>query len=143
MQGRAQEAIALIDRAWGPGSDPNFDRWAAVYNTLGDEVMLHLKPAEAADWYNKAARVAKRPIDVYNAHLGAGIVASLRRKGDLAARELEAAARVDNVSSDERAFARELLGDLATPLDGSAGVPEAVAAMNRLEADRPSKPGRN
>ncbi len=93
MRGRVQEAIALIDRAWGPGSDPNFDRWAAVYNTLGDEVMLNMKPAEAAEWYSKAGRVAKRPIDVYNAHLGAGFVASLQRKGDLAARELEAAAR--------------------------------------------------
>jgi len=135
--------VALIDRARGPGSDPNFDRWAAVYSTLGDEVMQHSKLAEAADWYNKAARVAKRPMDVYNARLGTGIVASSQRKGDLAARELEAAARVDEVSSNERAFARELLGNLAGPLDGSSGVPEAVAAMKRLEADRPSKPGRD
>ncbi len=41
MQGRVKEATALIDRAWGPGVDRNFDRWAAVYNTIGDEVMLY------------------------------------------------------------------------------------------------------
>ncbi len=64
-----------------------------------------------------------------------GATASCGRGG----RELEAAARVDEVSSNERAVARELLGNLASPLDGSAGVSEAVAAMKRLEADRPSK----
>jgi thioredoxin-related protein len=141
MQGRAKEAVALIDRARGPGSDPDFDRWAAVYSTLGDEVMQHLKLAKAADWYNKAARVAKRPIDVYNAHLGAGIVATLQRKGDLAARALEAAARVVGISGGERDFAKEQLGMLAKPLDGSAGVPEAVAAMKRLESEGPRKIG--
>jgi RNA polymerase sigma factor (sigma-70 family) len=133
MQGRVKEAVALIDRARGPGSDPDFDRWAAVYSTLGDEVMLHRKLAEAADWYNKAARVAKRPIDVYNAHLGVGLVASLQREGDLAAWELEAAARVVGVSGGERDFAKELLGMLAKPLDGSPGVPKAAAALKRLE----------
>jgi hypothetical protein len=98
MQGRVNEAVALIDRAWGPGADPNFDRWAAVYNTLGDTLMLpHLKLAEAAEWYTKAARVAKRPIDIYNARLGAGLVASIQRaRGVQAARELKAAAQVDD-----------------------------------------------
>jgi hypothetical protein len=98
MQGRVNDAVALIDRAWGPGADPNFDRWAAVYNTLGDTLMLpHLKLAEAAEWYTKAARVAKRPIDIYNARLGAGLVASIQRaRGVQAARELEAAAQVDD-----------------------------------------------
>jgi tetratricopeptide (TPR) repeat protein len=141
MQGRVEEAVALIGRAWGPGADPDFDRWAAVYNTLADEVMLRPKLDEAAEWYHKAARVAKRPIDVYNAHLGAGFVAGLQRNGDLAAREFEAAARVDGVPGNERDFARELLGILVKPLDGSAGVPEAAAALKRLESEGSSGPG--
>jgi tetratricopeptide (TPR) repeat protein len=135
MQGRSKEAAALIDRAWGAGADPNFDRWASVYNTLGDEVMLHMNLDEAAGWYQKAARVAKRPIDVFNAHLGAGFVAALRRKGDLAANELEVAARVDGVSDSERDFVKELLGHLVKPMDGSAAVPEAAAALRRLATE--------
>jgi hypothetical protein len=93
-----KEAVALIDRAWGPGADPNFDRWAAVYNTLGDTLMLpHLKLEEAAEWYTKAARVAKRPIDVYNTRQGARLVGAIQRaRGVQAARKLEAAARVDD-----------------------------------------------
>jgi hypothetical protein len=94
--------------------------------------MLRQKPREAAKWFDKAARVAKRPIDVYNARLGAGFVAILERNGDLAARELEAAARVAGVSNTEREFAKELLGSLAKPLDGSASVQEASAALLRL-----------
>ncbi len=106
-----------------------------MYNTLGDEVMLDLKMADAAAWYGKAARVAKRPIDVYDAHLGTGFVAGLESKGVLAARELEAAARVGGVSSTERDFAIELLGLLTKPKDGAAAVPEAAAALKRLEAE--------
>jgi thioredoxin-related protein len=139
MQGRVKEAVALIDRAWGAGADPNFDRWAAVYNTLGDEVMLHLKLEEASGWFDKAARVAKRPIDVYNAHAGGGFVAMMRNKADEAIRELEAAARVDGVSSTERDFAKELLGMLAKPPAGIAAVPEAAAALQRLQSESPKK----
>jgi hypothetical protein len=62
--------------------------------------------------YNKAARVAKRPIDVYNARLGAGYVAGLEGKRELAARELEAAARVAGIPISEQEFAKELLGML-------------------------------
>ena len=78
MQGRSQEAIELASRAAEIGKDPNFDRWAAVYNTIADEIMLRLPSSAAAEWYNKAARVAKRPIDVYNARLGAGFVAAMQ-----------------------------------------------------------------
>ena len=136
MQGRVEEATALIDRAWGAGADSNFDRWAAVYNTLGDTLILHQKLAEAAEWHSKAARVGKRPIDVYNARLGAGFVAAAQRKGELAARELEAAARVDGVSSREREFAKELLSNLV-----SAGVPEAAAVLERLKAENAKPSG--
>ncbi len=139
MQGRVKEAVTLIDRAWGPSADPNFDRWAAVYNTLGDEVMLHLKFEEASGWFDKATRVAKRPIDVYNAHAGGGFVAMLRNKADVAIRELEAAARVDGVSSTERDFAKELLGRLAKPAGGAAAVPGAAAALQRLQSESPKK----
>ena len=134
MQGRRKEAAELASKAMDASSDPNFDRWASVYNTLGDDVMLRQRPNEAARWFKKAARVAKRPIDFYNARLGAGVVAVLMRKGDLAARELEAAARVAEVSSSEREFAKELLGSLVKPMDGSASVPEASAALERLDA---------
>ena len=81
MRGRIKDATALIDRAWGPGADPAFDRWAAVYNALGIELMMRLRGREAADWFNKASGVAKRPIDVYNAHLGAGFAALLQTRG--------------------------------------------------------------
>ena len=134
MQGRSKEAIELASQTTDAHNDPNFDRWAAVYNTIADEVVLRLQLSAAAEWYNKAARVAKRPIDVYNARLGAGIVAMMQRKGDLAAKELEAAARVAGVSSSEREFARELLGQLVKPMDVSASVPEASAALRRLDA---------
>ena len=134
MQGRSKEAAELASKAMDASSDPNFDRWASVYNTLGDDVMLRQRPNEAARCFKQAARVAKRPIDVYNARLGAGVVAVLMRKGDLAARELEAAARVAEVSSSEREFAKELLGSLVKPMDGSASVPEASAALERLDA---------
>ena len=82
MRGRIKDAAALIDRAWGPGADPGFDRWAAVYNAIGIELMMRLRWREAAEWFHKAAGVAKRPIDVYNAHLGAGFAAMLQQKGD-------------------------------------------------------------
>jgi len=58
----------------------------------------------------------------------------LERKGDLAARELEAAARVAEVPSSEREFAKELLAFLVKPMDGSASVQEASAALGRLDA---------
>ncbi len=111
VRGRIKDAAALIDRAWGPGADPGFDRWAAVYNTLGIELMMRLQWHAASDWFHKAAGVAKRPIDVYNAHLGAGFAALLQTRGDLAAREFEAAARVDGVSGDEREFVRGVAAD--------------------------------
>jgi hypothetical protein len=136
-RGRIKDAAALIDRAWGPGADPNFDRWATVYNAIGIELMMRLRWREAAEWFHKAAGVAKRPIDVYNAHLGAGFAAMLQQKRAEAARELEAAARVgEGVSDGERAFAREWLGDLAR---GPGGSPEAVAALKRLDAERTRK----
>jgi hypothetical protein len=115
-RGRITDAAALIDRAWGPGADPGFDRWAAVYNALGIELLMRLRGHEAADWFKKAAGVAKRPIDVYNAHLGAGFAALLQTRGDLATRKFEAAARVDGVSSGERDFARGLATDQAKAL---------------------------
>jgi hypothetical protein len=116
IRGRIKDATALIDRAWGPGADPGFDRWAAVYNALGIELMMRLQGRAASDWFHKAAGVAKRPIDVYNAHLGAGFAAMLQIRGDLAAREFEAAARVDGVSVDERDFARGVAADPARAL---------------------------
>ncbi len=118
MRGRVKDVAALIDRAWGPAADPGFDRWAAVYNTLGIELMMRLRWSEAADWFHKAARVAKRPIDAYNAHLGAGFAAVLQNRGDLATRELEAAARVDGVSSGERDFVRSMAADPRRALKG-------------------------
>jgi thioredoxin-related protein len=151
MQGRVKEAIALVERAWGPGADRDFDRWAAVYDTIADEVAMNLKPGvdaseldveavggeavmlrrlgEAAGWYGKAARIAQRPIDAYNARLGAGWVAACQEQGGVAARELEAAARAAGVSRGARAFAEESLRELAEPPDG---VPEAAAALKRL-----------
>ncbi len=138
-RGRLKDAAALIDRAWGPVADPGFERWAAVYNAIGIELTMRLRWREAAEWFHKAAGVAKRPIDVYNAHLGGGFAAMLQKKGAEAARELEAAARVgEGVSDGERAFAREWLGDLAR---GPGGSPEAVAALKRLDAERTSKAG--
>ena len=137
MRGRIKDAAALIDRAWGPGADPGFDRWAAVYNAIGIELMMRLRWSEAAEWFHKAAGVAKRPIDVYNAHLGAGFAVMLQQKGAEAALELEVAARVGvGVSDGERAFARERLGDLAR---GPGGSQEAVAALKRLDAERTRK----
>jgi RNA polymerase sigma factor (sigma-70 family) len=141
IRGRVAEAAALIDRAWGPGADPQFDRWAAVYITLGEELIMRLKWGEAQEWFDKAARVAKRPIDVYNAGVGAGIVALFKGDGGRASRELDAAARVEGVSSRERDFAKEWLGLLRRPPGGAAAVPEAAAAPKRLEADRSRKPG--
>ena len=73
--------------------------------------------------------MAKRPIDVYNARIG-GLRCMLERKGDQAARELEAAARVDGVSSGEREFAKKLLSSLA-----SARAAEAAAVPARLNAE--------
>src|SRR5262249_30025580 len=98
-----------IDRAWGPGADPAFDRWAAVYNALGIELLMRLRWHEALDWFKKAAGVEKPPIDVYNAHLGAGFAAMLQTRGDLAA-------RVDGVSGDDRDFVRGVAADPARAL---------------------------
>ena len=134
MQGQIKNAIELASRAIDASADPEFDRWATVYNTLGYETMLRLKLGDAAEWYNKAARVAKRPVDLYSARLGAGFVAGIERKGDVAAKELEAAARVHGVANSEHDFAKELLGMLVKPLDGSAAVGEAAAALKRLDA---------
>jgi hypothetical protein len=116
IRGRIKDAAALIDRAWGPGADPGFDRWASVYNAIGIEFLMRLQWLPASGWFRKAAGVAKRPIDVYNAHLGAGFAALLPNLGDLAAREFEAAARVDGVSSGDRDFARRLATDSARAL---------------------------
>jgi hypothetical protein len=141
MQSRTKETTELADRAEDAHSDPALDRWAAVYNTLGDECMLRVRPNEAARWFTKAARVAKRPIDVYSARVGAGFVAALQRKGELAAQELEAAARISGVTSSEHDFAREVLSMLVKPLDDSATVGEAAAALKRLDAGGSPKPG--
>jgi RNA polymerase sigma factor (sigma-70 family) len=140
MQGQTKEAIELVGRAIDANADPIFDRWSTVYNTLGDELMLRIKLSEAAEWYNKAARVAKRPVDLYSARLGAGFVAALERKGDVAAKELEAAARVPGVARSELEFAKELLGMLVKPLDGSASVREAAVARARLDASSSRTP---
>ena len=121
MQGEIEQAIELAGRAHENSSAPNADRWAAVYNTLGDELLLRQKLSEAAEWYGKASRSARRPIDVYNARVGAAFIAALQRKTETAAVELEAAARISDLSSSERDFARELLGLLAKPVKSSDG----------------------
>jgi hypothetical protein len=139
MQGRTEEAAALVERAWGPGADPHFDRWAAVYNAIGCELMMHLKRQEALDWFGKAARTAKRPIDTYNAHLGAAFAAIFGNDAGRAIQEFEAAARVDGVPGDGREFAREWLGRLTKPPGGAPPVPEAGAAPKRLEPGGPTR----
>ena len=119
MQGRIKEAAALIDRAWGPGAGPGLRSLGrGLQHARRRAACCDLKLGEAAEWFNKAARVAKRPIDVYNARLGAGFVAMFQGEGGRASRELEAAARVDGVSSVERDFAKELLGRVAKPAGG-------------------------
>jgi hypothetical protein len=118
MRGRVKDAAALIERAWGPGADAGFDRWAAVYNAIGIELMMRLQWFAASGWFHKAAGVAKRPIDVYNAHLGAGFAALLQTRADLATREFEAAARADGISSGDRDLARLLATDPRTALNG-------------------------
>jgi RNA polymerase sigma factor (sigma-70 family) len=140
MQGRSKEAAELASGATDAGTDPKFDRWSSVFNTLGHELMHRQKLSEAALWFNKAARLAKRPIDVYNARLGSGFVALLERKADLAARELEAAARVAEVSNSERDFAKELLGPVVQPIDGTTSAKEASAALERLDPGGASTP---
>ncbi len=70
MQGQTKEAIQLASRAVDASADPEFDRWATVFNKLGDELTLRLKLSEAAEWYNRATRVAKRPVDLYTRQLG-------------------------------------------------------------------------
>ncbi len=77
---------------------------------------MRLQWFAASDWFHKAAGVAKRPIDAYNAHLGAGFAALLQTRAELAAREFEAAARVDGVSGDERDFVRGMAADPARAL---------------------------
>jgi hypothetical protein len=62
--------------------------------------------------------VAKRPIDVYNAHLGGGFAALLQTRADLATREFEAAARADGISRDDRDFALALATDPGRALNG-------------------------
>lgn len=133
MQGKEAEAAALIDRAWGPGVDRDFDRWAAVYNTLGMEAVMSVELDRAARWFGRASGVARRPIDVYNAHLGAGYTAMLRADIGSTVREWLAAGLVPGVSQDERAFVRELLGRFAKPVRGGAPVKEAAAAVERIE----------
>ena len=118
IRGRIKDAATLIERAGGPAADPNFDRWAAVYNALGIELMMRLQWRAASDWFHKAAGVAKRPIDVYNAHLGAGFAALLQMRADLATKEFEAAARAAGVSSGDRDLARLLATDPRTALNG-------------------------
>lgn len=138
MQGQEKEAAALVERAWGPGADPHFDRWAAVHNTLGIEAALRGNFSAAARCFDSAAAIAKRPIDVYNAHLGAGLMSLLQQNIGPAVRELTAAALVQGISSDEQVFARELLGRLVGPIKGAAAVNEA-AALERLRATASEK----
>jgi RNA polymerase sigma factor (sigma-70 family) len=141
IQGRSKEAIELARGAKDASGDPNVDRWAFVFNTLGHEIMWRQGLSEAALLFKKAARIAKRPIDVYNARLGAGFVGMLERRGNLAARELEAAARVAEVPSSEREFAKELLGSLVKPTDGTASVQEGSAELERPDAGGAKAPG--
>src|SRR5262249_30117486 len=103
------------------------------YNTIGCELMLHTKRREALDWFGKAARVAKRPIDAYNAHLGAGFAAIFGGDGGQAIRAFEAAARVDGVPGNGRGFAREWLGRLGRP-------PGGAAAPGPPDSKGPTKP---
>jgi hypothetical protein len=63
------------------------------------------------------------------------------RKGDVAARELEIAARVAEIPSGDRAFVREVLEQLVRPREGSPAVKETAAAQRRLEADGFRAPG--
>ena len=123
MRGRVAEAAALVDRAWGPGADPTFDRWVAVYNRLGGELILQSKWREAGEWFDKAARAAKRPIDVYNAHLGAGLAAIFQRDPDRASQELAAAALEDGLSTHERDFAKQWLDRMGRPAARTSRLP--------------------
>ena len=87
--------------------------------------------------FQRGGSCRETTIDVYNAWLGAGVVAALMRKGDLAARELEAAAGVAEVSSSEREFAKEVLGSLVQPMDGSAAAYQRLRL--RLQVKRHGK----
>ena len=142
MQGRTKEAIALINRAWGPAPIPDFDRWAAVYSTLGDEVMHALETGRG----RRLVQQGRRCGEAADRRLQCPPGRRLRRDRSSARATWPPGSwkpqrRVVGVAGGERDFAKELLGMLAKPLDGSAGVPEAVAAMKRLEADHSSQPG--
>ena len=111
MQGKLVEAAELAGRGKDAENDPNSDQWAVVYNAIGDEFLLRTKPSQAAEWYGKASRAAKRPVDVYLARVGAGLAAGFQGKTETTVKELEAAANAPGVAEDDREFARTLLND--------------------------------
>ena len=82
MQGRLKEAIDLATRARADRTDQAQDRWAAAYNVLGHELLFAMNLAQAGKWFEIAAQAAKRPIDHFNAHPGAGFTAALLRKAE-------------------------------------------------------------
>jgi RNA polymerase sigma factor (sigma-70 family) len=135
MQGGSTEAVTLAKSARAGRTDQASDGWAAAYTILGEQLLFGMKPAEAADWFGLAAQAAKRPVDRFNAHLDAGFAMAFQGKADVAARELEAAARVVELPRGDRAFAQERLEELATPRNSLPSVKEAVEALKRLEAD--------
>jgi hypothetical protein len=141
MQGGLKEAIELATPTRAGRTDQARDRWAAASNVLGHELLFAMKLVQAGEWFGIAAQAAKRPIDRFNAHLGAGFTAALLRQGDRAAGELEAAARVAGIPRGDRAFARELLEQLAQPREGAPAVKEAATALRRLEGDGWPAPG--
>ncbi|APW59121.1 sigma-70 family RNA polymerase sigma factor [Paludisphaera borealis] len=124
MQGELMEAGELAGRPHGKETDPTVDSWASVYNTIGDELLIRQKPAEAAEWYDKAGRTAKRPIDVYLARVGVGMTTAYQGKPEEAVKELEAAAGVVGVSGDEREFAQTLLKSLKADVKTRPSTPK-------------------
>ena len=141
MQSRIKEATELATRVINAGADPNFDRWATVYNTLGDEIMLCMKRAKPPSGTTRrpAWRNGRSTSTAPGWEQASWLASS--GKGDVAAKELEAAARVPGLAGSEHQFAKELLGMLVKPLDGSATVGEAAAALKRLDTDGSRTPG--
>lgn len=107
MRGDVEEAASLANRVEAAGQTG--DKWAAAYSMMGDWYYFKGKYQQAMESYQKSVRLAKSPLELFNGKFGVAMTLPYLGKLKETPGAWEDAAKVPELSSEERKIAEEML----------------------------------
>lgn len=107
MRGDVEEAASLANRVVAAGQTG--DKWAAAYSMMGDWYHFKGKYQQAMESYQKSVRLAKSPLELFNGKFGVAMTLPYLGKIKETTGAIEDAAKVLELSSEERKIAEEML----------------------------------